>query len=118
MTANDDPTDGGGAHEPRHLHCAELQQWLAEGRACSVLDVRTEPEWIARHIPGAKLVPLHELEARLDEVLELPGPLVVHCEHGVRSVSAAHFLAAKGRTDVFNVVEGLSAWRGPVEGGR
>jgi rhodanese-related sulfurtransferase len=60
------------------------------------------------------LVPLHELEARADEVLALPGPLVVHCEHGVRSVSASHFLAARGRDDVFNLAEGLCAWRGPT----
>ncbi len=106
-----------GSAEPRNVRCAELEQWLAEGRPCTILDVRTEPEWTARHIPGATLVPLHELEARLDEVLDLPGPLVVHCEHGVRSVSAAHFLAARGRGDVFNVTEGLCAWRGPVESG-
>ena len=100
--------------EPRHIRCAELEQWLAEGRACTVLDVRTEEEWAARHIPGATLVPLHELEARVDEVLALPGPLVVHCEHGVRSLNAAYFLASRGRDDVYNVVEGLCAWRGPT----
>lgn len=103
--------------EPREIRCAELQQWLAEGRPCTILDVRTEPEWIARRIPGATLVPLHELEARLDEVLDLPGPLVVHCEHGVRSVSAVQFLASRGRPDVINVSEGLCAWRGPAEVG-
>ncbi len=103
--------------EPRNVRCAELAEWLAAGRACTILDVRTEPEWNARRIPGATLVPLHELEARVDEVLDLPGPLVVHCEHGVRSVSAAHFLSARGRRDVFNVVEGLCAWQGPVEVG-
>jgi len=99
------------------MRCDELERWLADGNVCTILDVRTEEEWRAQRIPGAVLVPLHELEARLDEVLALPGPLVVHCAHGIRSLDAALYLAAKGRPDVLNVVEGLSAWRGPRESG-
>lgn len=116
------PDDRPGAREAHaseaalaHVRCAELERWLGEGRACTILDVRTEAEWRALRIPGARLVPLHELVARLEEVLALPGPLVVHCAHGIRSVDAALYLLAQGRRDVLNVVEGISAWTGPTE---
>ena len=105
------------AAEVKPLRCAELAEWLATGRACSVVDVRTHGEFHSHRIPGARLVPLHELEARIDEVLALPGPLVVHCEHGIRSVDASVYLVWQGRRDVYNVVEGIAAWRGPLEHG-
>jgi rhodanese-related sulfurtransferase len=100
----------------RSLRCAELAEWLADGRACSILDVRTAGEFHSHRIPGATLIPLHELEARVDEALALPGPLVVHCEHGIRSLDASVYLVWQGRRDVYNVVEGIAAWRGPIEG--
>jgi len=100
------------------VRCVELAEWLAEGRVCSILDVRTEGEFRSHRLPGATLVPLHELAERIDEVLALPGPLVVHCEHGIRSLDASVYLVWQGRDDVFNVVEGLSAWRGPLARGR
>jgi len=100
------------------VRCAELATWLAEGRACSILDVRTAGEFHSHRIPGAKLVPLHELATRIDEVLALPGPLVVHCEHGIRSLDASVYLVWQGRDDVFNVVEGIAAWGGPLDQGR
>jgi rhodanese-related sulfurtransferase len=105
------------AADVRPLRCAELASWLAEGRACTIVDVRTEGEHRSHRIPGARLVPLHELVERVDEVLALPGPLVVHCEHGIRSLDASVYLVWQGRADVFNVVEGIVAWPGSLEHG-
>lgn len=100
-----------------HIRCAELATQLADGPPCTVLDVRTLQEWRSHRIPGAVHVPLGELEARIDDVLALPGPLVVCCEHGVRSVDASLYLLWQGRTDVVNVVEGVAAWEGPLASG-
>ena len=98
------------------VRCSELAAWLADGRPCTVLDVRTEGEFHSHRIPGARLVPLHELAERIEEVLALPGPLIVHCEHGIRSLDASAYVAWQGREDVYNVVEGIAAWDGPLEG--
>ncbi|MCC6764724.1 MAG: hypothetical protein IT293_08685 [Deltaproteobacteria bacterium] len=108
---------GACAAEVRPLRCAELAAWLAAGRACSIVDVRTEGEFRSHRLPGARLVPLHELVARVDEVLGLAGPLVVHCEHGIRSLDATAYLVWRGRSDVYNVVEGIAAWPGALEHG-
>ncbi len=104
------------AADVQALRCADLAAWLAEGRACTILDVRTEGEFHSHRIPGARLIPLHELAARIDEALALPGPLVVHCEHGIRSLDASAYLVWQGRRDVYNVVEGIAAWGGALEG--
>jgi rhodanese-related sulfurtransferase len=61
---------------------------------------------------------MSRLEERLDEVLALPGPLVVHCEHGIRSFEASMYLVWQGRRDVFNLTEGLAGWTGPMEFGQ
>ncbi len=101
----------------QQITCDDLKRWLAEGRPCSILDVRTEGEWLAHRIPGATLVPIQVLDERLEDVLAIPGPLVVHCEHGVRSMDASLYLLWQGRRDVVNVIEGLCAWTGPSEHG-
>ena len=71
---------------------------LAEAHACGaivVLDVRRDDEWEAGHIDGAVHIPLHELDARLDEVLD--GEVWVHCASGYRASIAASLLDRAGR---------------------
>lgn len=68
---------------------------LAADPGAVVLDVRRAGEWRDGHIEGAVHVPLHELEARLDE---LPaGELWVHCASGFRAGIAASLLDRAGR---------------------
>ena len=82
-----------------------------------LLDVRTEPEWNAYHIPGATLLPMQSLMARLHE-LDPHRETIVLCEHGVRSQRVAWFLAEQaGFENVGNMLGGMSEWDGPVEQG-
>lgn len=78
-------------------------------RAGAVLiDVRSPAEHAAGAIPGALNVPLDELRDRLDE---LPaGPLVVHCQVGLRGHIATRLLRQHGR-DVRNLDGGYRTWR-------
>jgi rhodanese-related sulfurtransferase len=103
--------------ELKQVSCADLEHLIEQGALPHVLDVRTQGEFLARRIPGSALVPLHDFEDRIDELLKLPGPLYVHCEHGVRSMDACLILKWQGRDDVINVVEGLSAWKGRTVSG-
>ena len=84
---------------------------LAEeiGRGGTVLDVRNRSEWEEGHVPGARLVPLPELRARLGE-LRGAERIAVHCQGGSRSAVAASVLRAAGFTDVANVDGGFTAW--------
>jgi rhodanese-related sulfurtransferase len=82
-----------------------------------LLDVRTEPEWNAYHIPGATLLPMQAITTRLNE-LDPQRETIVLCEHGVRSERVARFLVDQaGFDNVGNMLGGMSEWKGPVERG-
>lgn len=79
-------------------------------RQFHVLDVREPMEWAVGHVPGAQLIALGEVHARLAEV-PADRDVAVICEAGVRSSSAASLLQAAGISRVFNVVDGTGGWR-------
>lgn len=84
-----------------------------------VLDVRSALEFEGERIEGARLVPLDELEHRLDEISDQAEVIVV-CRTGVRATIAAEVLARAGCRP--RVLEGgMLAWRRarlPVREGR
>jgi rhodanese-related sulfurtransferase len=81
----------------------------SSGEPLLVLDVREHWEYTIGHVPGAVLIPMHHLTARVSE-LNAAQPVAVICEHGVRSEYAAAFLTQAGFEAVYNVLGGTSAW--------
>ena len=82
----------------------------------TLLDVRQPREYEKKHIPGAKLIPVGELDQRLDEMD--PGkPVLTYCAVGGRSRVAAQMLAGKGFDRVINLSGGIKAWEDPVASG-
>lgn len=77
----------------------------------TLLDVRQPWEYQEMHIPGATLVPLGELDGRLDE-LDKNKPVIAYCRSGGRSSAASGILAGQGFNTVFNLDGGISAWMG------
>lgn len=90
------------------LSVQELHQWLSEGKPVRLLDVRFAEEKAAADL-GGELIPLPELEQRWREISSDPGPLVVYCHHGVRSMHACGFLRAVG-VEAINLRGGIDAW--------
>jgi rhodanese-related sulfurtransferase len=82
-----------------------------------VLDVRTPKEFAAKHVPNATLVPFEELDARhRSDVPDTREKILVYCSSGERSRLACDLLGRAGYTNLYNVQDGLQAWRGPTEG--
>jgi rhodanese-related sulfurtransferase len=75
-----------------------------------LLDVRTQEEWDEFHIPGTTLIPLDELENRVNEV---PGDqnVVVVCRSGNRSQVGRDILLGAGFTQVTSMDGGVNEWR-------
>jgi hydroxyacylglutathione hydrolase len=88
----------------------DLQAMLQNGTCPQVLDVRERWEFQMGHVAGAKLISLGELPGRISE-LDPDQPVVVICQSGSRSQSAAALLGQKGFKKVYNVVGGMSAWQ-------
>lgn len=76
-----------------------------------VLDVRTESEFKAGHIPGAVNVDVNagDFDAKIAK-LDKNKTYLVHCMVGHRSAKACDKLAAAGVTNLFDFGVGLKAW--------
>jgi rhodanese-related sulfurtransferase len=73
----------------------------------TLLDVRTPEEFSAKHLDGAKNVPVDELQGRLAEIPK-GQPVVVYCHSGGRSAHAAKMLKGAGY-DVLDL-GGMKNW--------
>jgi len=78
-----------------------------------VLDVREEAEFAFGHIESAKSIPFGELETRMEK-LEKDQEIYVICRTGKRSDMAAQLLAKNGFTKVYNILPGMTEWKGNV----
>jgi rhodanese-related sulfurtransferase len=75
-----------------------------------ILDVRTQEEWDQGHIPGATLIPLDELPARLSEIPE-DVDIVVVCRSGNRSAEGRDILLSAGFSAVTSMDGGVNEWQ-------
>lgn len=93
---------------------AALEERIAGGRAddIQVIDVREPAEFCDAlgHIPGARLLPLSELEARSPEI-DKSRPVVTVCRSGARSAQATVLLQKSGFSQVANLAGGMLRWR-------
>jgi phage shock protein E len=78
-------------------------------RGALLLDVRSEDEFRAEHIPGARNVPLSKISADLAQLGSKGRPIVVYCRSGRRSAEATGVLKRAGFTTVYDLGP-MSAW--------
>ena len=93
----------------------ELEEFRTKTRERNYLliDVRQPREYSEGHIPGAKLIPLPEIENRVDEID--PGKdLIFYCRTGGRSAVAAALIkdASTRKGALYNLVGGIAGWEG------
>lgn len=74
-----------------------------------ILDVREPEEWVEYHIPGATLIPLGELEARVNEV-PTDQEVVVVCRSGNRSQVGRDILLSSNINQVTSMAGGMKEW--------
>ena len=92
---------------PAEVSAAQAFQLREDG--AFVLDVRTPAEWEKFHVPGATLIPLDELEARLDEI-PVDREVVVMCRSGNRSAAGRDILRQAGFEQVTSMAGGIQQW--------
>jgi len=86
----------------------ELRLRLDTGTAPALLDVREPWEHEICALPGARLIPMEQLEFRVDEI-EPEREVVVYCHHGIRSAAVVPWLRHQGIPAV-NLRGGIDAW--------
>ncbi|MFB6231978.1 MAG: molybdopterin-synthase adenylyltransferase MoeB [Salinibacter sp.] len=112
-TADTDVSDSDDAIPETSVHT--LKQRRDADDAPFVLDVREPYEADIASIDADQLIPVDELEDRLDELEADPDEeIVVHCRSGGRSAKATEFLREKGY-DASNLAGGVLAWSDEID---
>jgi len=93
----------------QNLAPSELRALLAQGEPLQLVDVREHIEFASGRIPGARLVPLGELQRRAVE-LDRSRPVVCICRSGKRSAQAVEKLATLDFEGIQQLDGGLLAW--------
>lgn len=70
-------------------------------RGATIIDVRTEGEYVSGHIKGSVNIPLNRLPGSLSR-LKKDKPVITCCASGMRSASAKNILKSNGFSEVYN----------------
>ncbi len=106
-----------GVHTPLgipEISVQELAARLDRGETVHLLDVREELEGQFSQLPGAKVIPLAQLQTHLD-ALDPSVEWVVFCRNGVRSARAVELLRQSGYSRISNLHGGILAWAEEVD---
>ena len=98
---------------------AELAERLRapEAERPVLVDVRGPDEHELVALPGSLLIPLPELAVRADELDAFTGrEVVVYCHHGIRSLTGAALLRARG-LDAVSLHGGIDLYACAVDPG-
>jgi rhodanese-related sulfurtransferase len=88
-----------------------LARRIASDDAPVVLDVRSDSEYEAGHVPGAIHIPFQSVASRYEELsIDKDRTVVVYCAHGPRAAWAGRALRKAGYTDVVYLTGHMSAW--------
>jgi len=85
---------------------------LLANQGALLLDVRSDEAYAEGHIIDARHIKGPDLEASLDSLKKYrEKPIVVYCDSGATSGSAARIMKGKGFTKVLSLKGGLAAWK-------
>lgn len=93
----------------KQISVKELHALTLDPETTILIDVRSAGEHRDGHIPGAKNIPLDELEVQADWLRGFD-VVYAHCKMGGRSGRGCETLVSLGLSNVVNVEGGVSAW--------
>jgi len=91
---------------------SDLQKRLLESPAPLIVDVRSEGEYAADHIPGAVHIPFYSIGSGLKLLsFQKERQVVLYCEHGPRAGLAGISLYFQGYDRVYSLEGHMKGWR-------
>jgi len=100
------------AADPDDISAASLLQLINSPQAPVIIDVRSEREFDAGHIPGAIHIPFWSAYFRSEEVPgDLLSPVVIYCQHGPRASLAGWMLRLEGFRNIRYLEGHMSNWQ-------
>jgi hydroxyacylglutathione hydrolase len=101
---------GADMAETPQITIDQLKEKIEQVENLQIIDVRRKGEYNAGHVPGAKNIPLAELERNLDKI-DKNRPTAIICASGYRSSISSYILKDGGVAYVYNTIGGTNAWR-------
>ena len=96
--------------EYKKITAEQAKDMIDNGENVIILDVRTEAEFVASHIPNAILIPNETIgNKRPEQLPDLDAKILVYCRSGNRSAQAARKLISLGYTNVYDF-GGINNW--------
>ena len=98
------------AEKAKKVTPEQAKAMLKEKPSIILVDVRTNGEYAAAHIPGAILLPNESIGKQPPKALpDMNAEIVVYCRSGMRSADAARKLIKLGYKNVFDL-GGIMSW--------
>lgn len=91
------------------VSAAQAKQLIDSDKDLQIIDVREQYEFDSGHMPNAELIPVGQLESRINEI-DKTKPVLLYCATGARSRGAAQYLSQAGFSKVFNLRPGIVGW--------
>jgi rhodanese-related sulfurtransferase len=92
----------------------EVSKRIERGDKFLFVDVREQWEHETSHIEGSVLIPLREIPANLQRLVEAR-EIVTFCHHGMRSLDAAAWLRSQGIEGAQSMSGGIDQWTTEVD---
>lgn len=93
----------------QNINAEQARELLQQSSDIFLLDVRTPGEYLQVRLEGARLIPIDQLQRRVNEVPK--GPVMVYCAVGSRSSAVADYLLRLGYPEVYNLYGGIWSWQ-------
>ncbi|MBI1246944.1 rhodanese [bacterium] len=101
---------------PIETTCLEVQNLQQQNADFLLLDCREQNESDLVRISGATLIPLSEIQDRVEELEpHRQRHIVVYCHHGGRSMRVTQWLRETGFPKVQNMAGGIHAWAQDID---
>lgn len=97
-----------------NVDSAGVREAVAAG--ATILDVRSQGEYAAGHMPGAVWVSDADYQNVLN-TMDKSASYVVYCASGSRSAAAVAYMESAGFTSIYHLSTGLVSWDGQLVGG-
>ena len=92
----------------------EAADRLAADPRPKLLDIRQQAEYDLVRLPDAILF-TDEIVAEITQGWDRDTEIICYCHHGIRSLSAATYLAEQGFTNVSSMNGGIDAWAKEID---
>ena len=97
----------------------QVKAMIDAGEPLVLLDCREQAEYDMVHLDNSVLVPMSEIQSRLDDLTSFQeSPLVVYCHLGGRSLQVTHWLRQQGDANAVSMAGGIDAWSQQIDPSR